>query len=400
MQVNVFIASVAANIILLFFLLRSLAKSMKLQKDHQDLHKELKIQSESLRFIKDKTSQQETQLQSLLVVISDLAKNLNTDLNEARVIEIMAERLQGLLGVQKCAIFTVQSAGKSLKHVYSFGYDTKVLDSLNGPLDKARGFIGWVLRNRQPISLFDAERDDRLGSLVEENELPLFFCQPLVFGEKIVGIIATDKVQRSLSRTEILRIFSSFSNFGSIAINNARHMEAFRERSIRDGLTNLFNHAYFHSALEARIQSLSEDRLPLTLAMFDIDDFKKLNDRYGHQAGDFILSEVSGCLLGAAQGENIAARYGGEEFALLFVGQDQEQARAAVEEIRKNVASRTYQFDQHTLRCTISAGVCGLLVSQDKVMSKEDFIRCADQCLYEAKSQGKNKVCVFKPEAF
>ncbi|MBN3040159.1 MAG: sensor domain-containing diguanylate cyclase [Candidatus Omnitrophica bacterium] len=386
--------SAAILILIVTKLVRVLIRLKILTRQNEKLRQELDIQSHSLSSFKENTFQEENRLRSMLVVISDLAKELNTELDEEKVIKFMAEKLRNLLGVEKCAILTLFTKSKNLKNIYSFGYSIDKLDSLSQNLNEDKGFVTWVYKNHKPISQYDLEHDDRLIGLSRLNPVPIFFCQPLLFGKELVGIIIIDRIHRKLSRTEILRIFSSFSNFGAIAINNARLMQVFHERSIKDGLTGLYNHTYFYRLLEDQFQFHQKENTPFSLAMLDIDDFKKLNDTCGHLSGDFILKEVSDILRNKIKDYGFAARYGGEEFTLLIIGKNKNQALSIVEDIRKTIAGRDFSFNELNLKATVSIGLSDYDPNLQKEIKLDQIIESADNFLYSAKNSGKNKICI------
>lgn len=152
-----------------------------------------------------------------------------------------------------------------------------------------------------------------------------------------------------------------------------------------DGLTNLYNqisfHDYYHTAFDYASQGAT-----LHLALIDIDDFKAINDTYGHQAGDAILGKVSQVIQQHMSSSDIAARYGGEEFALLLFDQTFEEAYALVERIRNGVAALQHPEMNHK-SVTVSIG----LQSYGSETTKEQLFQQVDNYLYHAKRTGKNK---------
>jgi diguanylate cyclase (GGDEF)-like protein len=160
-----------------------------------------------------------------------------------------------------------------------------------------------------------------------------------------------------------------------------------------DELTGFFNRKAFmeefHSQLaKARSQAVE---LPLSLALFDLDHFKQINDVYGHVAGDHVLIELARLIQDIAGDNVICARYGGDEFAILFVGQEREQAFLTLEQIRAAVIKLKIKVDEeHVIEgLTTSAGVASFPVDG---RSEVELLRKADQALYRAKWAGRNQV--------
>jgi diguanylate cyclase (GGDEF)-like protein len=166
------------------------------------------------------------------------------------------------------------------------------------------------------------------------------------------------------------------------------------ESALRDGLTKAFNKKYFTDRLESEFTFATRHVAPLTLVLFDIDHFKKVNDTYGHQAGDYVLSEISALLTGALRAEDVFARYGGEEFAVICRGSDVAQGAIVAERMRKAVEANKFVFEGTHIPITISVGVAGL--PDAAVKDAAELVSLADQSLYKSKHGGRNRVTVHK----
>jgi diguanylate cyclase (GGDEF)-like protein/putative nucleotidyltransferase with HDIG domain len=158
--------------------------------------------------------------------------------------------------------------------------------------------------------------------------------------------------------------------------------------ALTDPLTGLGNHRHFHERLQRELLSAEEQARPLTLCFVDIDDFKKVNDRYGHPSGDRILSQVGTRLRQGGE----AFRLGGDEFALLLVDHDEAMALTAAESIIERIAA--VDFD-HIGTVTVSAGLATFPMQGH---GRDELIRLADSALYWAKEHGKNRVRLYRPE--
>jgi diguanylate cyclase (GGDEF)-like protein len=167
------------------------------------------------------------------------------------------------------------------------------------------------------------------------------------------------------------------------------------ESALRDGLTKAFNKKYFTDRLESEFTFAVRHVSPLTLVLFDIDHFKKVNDTHGHQAGDYVLSEISTLLTGALRAEDVFARYGGEEFAVICRGSDVMQGQIVAERMRKAVEQHKFVFEGTHIPLTISVGVAGL--PDPAVKDAAELVSLADQSLYKSKHGGRNRVTLHKP---
>jgi diguanylate cyclase (GGDEF)-like protein len=183
------------------------------------------------------------------------------------------------------------------------------------------------------------------------------------------------------------RLYFKFCYQDSVDQNYQQSL--FRAANI-DNLTQLYNKKYFIDALSKEFSFSKRANQPLSLMMMDIDFFKKINDTYGHMAGDLVLKTV-GLFLGKnIRLENIACRYGGEEFAIILRNVDGEKALQIAERVRASIAAEKIVFRDKTISVTVSAGIATLLSNNFDTI--DDFIQRADEHLYEAKQSGRNRV--------
>lgn len=164
--------------------------------------------------------------------------------------------------------------------------------------------------------------------------------------------------------------------------------------SISDGLTGLYNHRHIHALLREEFERADRTGERLTVAMFDLDRFKSVNDNYGHQAGDRVLEQMSELLRESAREIDRLGRYGGEEFMGLLPGTGIDDAEVFVERVRREVARRPFDIGgDEPLHMTISAGVASY--PHETINSPETLVRLADESLYAAKTTGRNRVVRF-----
>jgi diguanylate cyclase (GGDEF)-like protein len=171
--------------------------------------------------------------------------------------------------------------------------------------------------------------------------------------------------------------------------------EQLRELALKDGLTGLYNHTYFQDALKKEMSQAGRYGHALSLLLFDLDHFKKVNDTHGHPTGDRVLEEVGAVIRKATRRADIAARYGGEEFAVILPETDLKGARVIAERLRGAVEGLYITSDRNTtLSITISCGIAAAspLCRDTK---KTTFIHAADQALYRSKRNGRNRVSEF-----
>ena len=162
------------------------------------------------------------------------------------------------------------------------------------------------------------------------------------------------------------------------------------DSSVRDPMTRLYNRHYFANQLESEFAFAIRHRTPLSVLLLDVDFFKKVNDTYGHQAGDEVLKSVAKVLGEQLRTEDVLARYGGEEFVVLLRQIKVEEAELAAERLRKSVKQTAISFEGQLIPVTVSIGCAGLGCLETP--SPDELLKTADERLYQAKEQGRNRV--------
>ena len=174
------------------------------------------------------------------------------------------------------------------------------------------------------------------------------------------------------------------------ALGKARDHSRLRELALRDGMTGLFNRRAFEELLV--IEGGRRDAAPLSLLLIDIDNFKSINDRFGHPVGDDVIAAVGKAIGEECRGGDLAARYGGEEFAVLLPGASVASAAGVAERIRGRIAAIDFSYTFEDFAVTGSFGVACRLEPQGGGV--KDLVSRADSALYAAKRSGKNRVSV------
>lgn len=230
-------------------------------------------------------------------------------------------------------------------------------------------------------------RNDPLLEVFPTNEL---IIMPLKAKDRVNGLIVADNLYTQKPITEEdLKIFTMLTNQAGLAIENSQLYEMVVHQSHTDSLTNLWNHGFFQHTLASELAKAREEKSPLCLFMIDIDDFKKLNDRYGHRNGDVILLELATVLRNSARDKDYVCRYGGEEFSIILPQTTKEQGFVIAEKIRKKITRHNFQ-KLSSAQLTVSIGLAAF---PDDAKTQEDLIAKADKSMYVAKFGGKNRTC-------
>jgi len=169
-----------------------------------------------------------------------------------------------------------------------------------------------------------------------------------------------------------------------------QYQRSIYESATRDGLTRIFNKKYFNDTLRKEFAYCLRHHVPMSLVMLDLDHFKKINDTFGHPAGDFVLQRVAAKIGETVRQEDLFARYGGEEFALLLRESQSDAAIRCAERCRRAVDTADIAFNGTPIKVTVSLGVATLLDSD--FSQPEELLAAADKYLYRAKEGGRNRV--------
>lgn len=191
---------------------------------------------------------------------------------------------------------------------------------------------------------------------------------------------------------EYLNIIVEKSLYKRALEKRAAEREYFEQISRVDGLTGLYNHRFFHELLNAEISRSDRYKYSFSLTMIDIDDFKEINDNYGHQVGDNILKEIASIFKSLVRKTDPVVRYGGEEFAIILSQTAKEHGRVFADRIVKGVETSKFKDLSYNKTVTISAGLAGY---PDDARTPESLIKKADEALYQAKKMGKNALYVY-----
>jgi len=206
------------------------------------------------------------------------------------------------------------------------------------------------------------------------DSLNWFSFLAFVFVTSIFGLVANSIIQRDMKKIT--------NQAHQLALNEA----LLKEQVIRDDLTGLFNRRYLNEMFEREIQRTLRKQVPLCVVVLDVDDFKQINDTFGHAVGDAVLRELANFLGKKVRQSDIACRYGGDEFVLVLPETSRETTIERVEQLQKGIKGINFQTD-----ISISAGIASV---PENGTDGETLLKSADSALYQAKHEGCNRVVV------
>lgn len=227
-----------------------------------------------------------------------------------------------------------------------------------------------------------------------------YVCMPVQGQGQVVGLLhfAFDIGGRSVRfPAETERRLRALSDSVGPALANLKLRDALRMLALRDGLTGLYNRRYLEEALQRELSRATRSAKPFSLIMIDIDHFKRFNDKFGHDAGDFVLSTFARAIAGGIRSSDVACRYGGEELAIILPEAGAEGAAGRAEALRAAIRATVLSHRGQSLPgATASFGVASYPAHAANI---EDLMKAADKALYLAKESGRDRVCVAGREA-
>jgi len=212
---------------------------------------------------------------------------------------------------------------------------------------------------------------------------------PLVSFGQTLGVLTLDSSQRNAFHSAEPGSLEAVADICASSIQNAHYVERIRQLSYLDGLTGIFNRRYFEMRIAEEMERSRRSNSGMALLMADIDQFKRLNDEFGHLLGDEVLRQVSSLFHKNLRKIDVVCRYGGEEFSILLANTSAQHALSVAEKLRKTVES--WQFPGVPRTVTVSAGVAAF---PDHGATRDELVHAADMGLYAAKQAGRNRVCI------
>jgi diguanylate cyclase (GGDEF)-like protein len=261
--------------------------------------------------------------------------------------------------------------------------------SLTFPL--GRGIASRVIETEQPLLVADTAQDPRLREIdpiVVEPKIRSILAVPLFVEKKVVGVLSVQSFRANAYGERQIQLLATIAQQAAIALENARHHQI----ATVDSLTGLYQRDYFTQRMGEEYHRSSRYGTPFSVLMLDLDSFKKINDRFGHMAGDRFLREIGTLVRSSLRGADIPCRFGGEEFCALLPETDLAGARAIAERLRSDIGALQLREGAHYLGTTVSIGIaCYPLHFEGSVSG---LLQKADEALYRAKREGKDRVVV------
>ena len=301
--------------------------------------------------------------------------------------EIMRKGVR-LIGANASCIAFYDSDERRFKNWVTYGLSehfTRNMSFIQGGLaDETFTNANYILSNDRPDTLY------KLSKLAREEGLQSFICLPLTSRERHLGVIYFYRADRDTFTPEEIDLLATFASLAAQGIENARLYAYAQEQARTDALTGLDNRREFQRRLGEEIERARRNGRPLSLLMLDIDHFKRVNDEYGHLAGDAVLRDVSKLLGSQVRSIDRVCRYGGEEIAVILPETPLVGAANVAERMRAAVEAQPFDINADVpVHITVSIGIGCCPAQAD---SAQMLVAAADAAMYAAKQGGRNRV--------
>lgn len=331
-----------------------------------------------------------------MAVLLEIAKSAGSALESEDLFNIILEKSTGFLEAEQGSLMILDEDRNELKVKAMKGLNKKIVELLR--IRPGEGIAGMVLVNGDPILVSNLEEDIRIRQAKRPRyKTKSFISIPLRLNGEAFGVLnIADKVAGENFSEDDLHLLVSIGAYASVAIQRSQlyhKTEELKKISITDELTGLLNRRYFQERISEEIERSRRHHLPLSLIMLDMDNFKSINDTYGHVVGDEVLKVAGRCLRNSIRTIDVAVRYGGEEFTVILPQTTKEEAKVIADRICHEINKLDFPFEHPDIPFTASIGLATLPEDADSI---DELIRNADVALYQAKTEGKNRVVVYR----
>ncbi len=365
------------------------ANDEKAQAEAEERLKELRAQNEEL----EKLRAQSRELNFLFRMSQELAQMFERE----KILELVLDEAHTYLDYYAGAYLLIKDDRLIGTLRRNCKLDEQMIENL-----KARMLTQWLEWN--PRRKKEAKRQIHFEITGEEKKpIPKeeecgdgFISAPIRETGKTIGILSAYSFKRDGWTPLQKRLLTIIADQVSVALERSRLFEEMKESAERDELTKVYNFRYFEKFFDKEYELAVRYNQPLSMIMLDFDHLKHFNDTYGHEAGNRLIKAVAQSIQRNVRKSDWVTRFGGDEFAIIMPQTNEEGALLVGEKVRQAIAEREMVFGGHTYRLTASLGV-STCYKENKSFNAKMLIARADEALYWAKEEGRNRVCLYHP---
>jgi diguanylate cyclase (GGDEF)-like protein/putative nucleotidyltransferase with HDIG domain len=323
-----------------------------------------------------------------IYALYEIAQALGSSLGVSDTMALISSKLSNIVPFSCCALFLYNDEMETLRCRFATGIESEVVQTLT--IRNGHGLTGWVARNRRPLVNARPSADfEAAGLPTDQTTLQSALVCPLVFNERFIGAISVYHVEPSVYTDDHRRLLDRISEQAAAVIYNSMVFEQTQEDSLTDPLTGLPNTRFMFMHLTRELARAERLKSEVSLLVMDLDNFKEINDTYGHHIGDRALRDVAGVLRTAIRPYDICVRYAGDEFIVVLSGCGGEEAERKRGELQQAVDSLAFEpRPGRFLPLAISIGAAIFPHDGD---SYEALLATADSRMYRDKTHRKRR---------
>lgn len=332
-------------------------------------------------------------------VMADMGRMLQASATREELFDVIGSYARELFPTESGALFIYSASRDDLEAALTWGAFPAAGNQRRFAPDEC-----WSLRHGQAYQQ-DSSHTGLHCAHVKNLQATHYLCVPLMAHGETLGVLhlrfSTDESgagsMTGVRTVEaVTALAGSIAEYIALAFANQLLRDSLKNQAIRDPLTGLFNRRYAEETLARELLSAARKQTPLSVIFLDLDHFKRINDTYGHDAGDVVLQSLGTFLKTHTRGHDVACRYGGEEFLLVMADAPLEVARQRAEALREGIGSLAIEHKTQSVAITASFGVAAF---PDSGADRDRLLKAADVALYEAKTSGRNRVVTANPVA-
>lgn len=327
-------------------------------------------------------------------LLSSIGQKVISNLNINSIIEIIHREINKLFNCN-CFGVAVYESEKN-EALYQLINENSVIREITFNIEDDMSFISYCIKNKKDIIISNAEveydkyeiANSKCVSICKNQKSMIF--TPMIIKDKVVGLMSVLSNKKNAYDKNDLHTLKILANYSAIAIDNAMNYKKVEIKAIYDQMTGFLTKYEVIRLGQILYEKYKENKINFSIIMIDIDDFKIVNDTYGHYYGDKALSLISQTISKCIRASDYIGRYGGDEFLLICPGAKQKEAMEVAERIRKTVYNKSFDLgDDITVNLSLSLGVYEFSYIDE---SFTDGMKMADKQMYSAKRNDKNKV--------
>src|SRR6185503_9780201 len=324
-----------------------------------------------------------------IYALYEIAQAMGSSLGVSDTMALISSKLSNIVPFSCCALFLYNDESEMLRCRFATGVEAEIIQQLT--IRNGHGLTGWVARNRRPLVNARPSTDlEAAGVASDRTALNSALVCPLLFNERFIGTISVYHTEMAIYTDDHRRLLDRISEQAAAVIYNSMIFEQTQEDSLTDPLTSLPNTRFMFMHLTRELSRAERLKTEVSLLVMDLDNFKDINDTYGHHVGDRALREVAGVLRAGIRPYDICVRYAGDEFIVVLSGCGAEEAERKRLELQHAVDS--LQFEARPGRLLPLSISVGASVFPHDGDSYEALLATADGRMYRDKSRRKREL--------